>query len=84
MVNALFHEQVILKLFFFWAFIVGEHLDPMLMSTFCGLHFFFFFEPVPFTLYMGHEQFIKANEQYFVTVNSNQKLFFYCFQFSAK
>ena len=32
----------------------------------------------------SHEQCIKANEQYFVSVNSNQKLFFYYFQFSVK
>ena len=43
---------------------------------------FFLFLSAPLTLFIGHEQCIKANEQCFVSVNSNQKLFFYCFQFS--
>ena len=47
--------------------------------TFCVLHFFFL--PTPFTLFIEYEQCIKVNEQYFMSVNSNQKLFFYCFQF---
>ena len=43
---------------------------------------FFLFLSAPLTLFIGHEQCIKANEQCFGSVNSNQKLFFYCFQFS--
>ena len=43
------------------------------------LHFSFctFFLLVHLALFMGHEQCIKANEQYFVSVNSNRKLFFF-------
>ena len=43
---------------------------------------FFLFLSAPLALFIRHEQCIKANEQCFVSVNSNQKLFFYCFQFS--
>ena len=50
-----------------------------------SLFFFFFFFLIlaPLALFIEHEQCIKANEQCFVSVNSNQKLFFYCFQFSV-
>ena len=42
---------------------------------------FFFFGLAPFILFMRHEQCIKTNKQCFVSVNSNHKLFFYCFLF---
>ena len=47
---------------------------------FCVLHFFFFFTNASCIVH-GHEQYIKVNEQYFISVNNNQKLFFYYFQF---
>ena len=34
--------------------------------AFAFLASFFFFLPTPLTLFMGHEQCIKANEQYFL------------------
>ena len=43
--------------------------------------FFFFLRPVPLVLLMGQKLCIKANEQCFVSVNSNRKLFFLVFSF---
>ena len=41
----------------------------------------FFFLTNASCIVHGHEQYIKVNEQYFISVNNNQKLFFYYFQF---
>ena len=54
------------------------------LDVYVWLLFFLFFEPAPLILFMGYKQCIKANEQYFVSVNSNQKLFFLLFSIFSK
>ena len=74
--------------------ILWLRLDYILAIAFLHFAFFFFFfgGPTPLTLFMEHEQCIKAKLQYltvFSVVNSNPKIIFFMFsaisfQFSVK
>ena len=59
-------------------------LDTHFMVAFAFSFFFFFFWPTPLVLFMRYEQYIKGNEQYFVSVKSNWKLIFLLFSVFSK
>ena len=63
---------------FKWFMYAFGYVFPGCICVFI-LFFLSFFLPMSLVLFMGHEQYIKANEQCFVSVNSNRKLFFIIF-----